>query len=245
MRLHPRHDHVDSRGQVYLPELTAWDAARSTIPAVLARMTAVFGRAPPLFAKRPPARVEPTEQERQEAVRSLVRRVRAYMARVEEEGRKEYEALEHEAERCRVAEETLVEAEQQVSVHVKKKVDELAAARARKEEVGRMIVENKVDDGDLSADNAITTDILTGQVVDCVARDQAFQDGLDRLADALRSREVDFDHFMLESKRMTRDLFYVRELKLTVRRKQAEETSAVDGMASLSISVAAGSASNV
>jgi hypothetical protein len=240
MELREKHMHVDANGQVYLPELAGWDAARSTIPDVVAKMTAVFSRDPPLFGRPTAPRVVPSEQERLALARTLTERVLLHLENVTADGRAEHSALQRELGEVRLGATALTDAERQLSTMSSGSTEALANVRAEIARVDAQLQENNVDAGDLPADAVLPVDALTGQVVDCVARDLALRDSLDCLSGALGAGVTDLNAFLKETRRISRELYMVRALKLKVRRRQAALQSAGPLM-----SIVAGSASQV
>jgi ESCRT-I complex subunit TSG101 len=245
MQLTDKHEHVDSAGQVFLPELAAWDASLSTIPQVITRMEAVFSKTPPLFSRRTEPGPRPfaisSDAERLHLVRELTERTRRYLGKISEDGRAEYTALQLELEEIRKGEIALRDAEEQMRFVSKQTSEQVAALRVDQAKLRRQMEDNQVDKGDVPIERCIVTDPLTWQVVNCVSQDAAFQDSLETLSVAFGNGAVDFDKFMKDAKRLSRELYMVRALKLKIRRCQAS----MRGPDQLTTSAAAGAASQM
>lgn len=223
MCVNPKHDDVDAHGQVHIAELMAWDPARSSLPAVIERMVVVFSVRPPVYARpRPAAHGVATEQEHQELVRRLVGMTRAQLRRAEEAGRSEFEALWKEVGELEGGERALRDAEVQVGEEERRRGEEVRKVEAERAHLRSVMEENRVEDGDLEVDDAIMTDDLTWQVVDCVAADAALQDCLEEVSRALEKGVIGLDLFLKETKRIATEQYMARATKIMVRRKQAK-----------------------
>lgn len=224
MQLSEKHEHVDSEGQVYLPDLASWDATRSTIPDVVANMITVFSQKPPLYARRTPVPSSlslSSEQERQHLIRIFTERTRSYLSEISKDGHAEFSALHQELDEVRKGEIALIDAEHQLSAATKQNADEVAVVRAQHTLIRQRMAKNGVTEGDLPVEKIIMTDPYTWQVVDCVARDAAFQDCLDRVSVAFGDEAIGFEKFLRETKRISRELYCIRALKLKIRKRQA------------------------
>jgi hypothetical protein len=208
-------------------------------------MEAVFSKTPPLFSRRTEPGPRPfaisSDAERLHLVRELTERTRRYLGKISEDGRAEYTALQLELEEIRKGEIALRDAEEQMRFVSKQTSEQVAALRVDQAKLRRQMEDNQVDKGDVPIERCIVTDPLTWQVVNCVSQDAAFQDSLETLSVAFGNGAVDFDKFMKDAKRLSRELYMVRALKLKIRRCQAS----MRGPDQLTTSAAAGAASQM
>lgn len=163
-----------------------------------------------------------SEQERQHLIRLFTKRTQEYLGQITESAQVEFRALEQELNEMQKGEGALRDAHRQLSAAKKRNTEQVMAVRAERSVLERRMAESNVDAGDLPVERIIMTDPFTWQVVDCVARDAAHQDCLEIVSSALGDEAIEFATFMKETKRISRELYAVRALKLKVRKQQAK-----------------------
>lgn len=194
MDLKERHDHVDRNGQVYLPYLNNWDAARSTLVGAITAMAEVFARVPPVYAT--------AHDERARLRAALTARVRARLTEVSEEAATDAAALLARRDGAAEKAETL---------------------RREHSTLTTYINNNKVRAGDIDVDSMIhPRDIHSEQIMQCLAKDSALGDALAQIEDAVGAGTMQLDEFLRETSRIAREQFYARALLRKVKMAQAQ-----------------------
>jgi UEV domain/Vps23 core domain len=229
MLLKNNHQCLNSEGRVYLPELTSWSPAASSIRAVVEKMIVVFSNDPPVYARpvvstnsilnpAPPSNYSNGEaRERQRLVALLSERASRHFAELTNEQRVQMAALRNEMEAALGTKSVLVDALQEVRVEPSTAQPELAALKQEHKAIRDAIISNKVADGDIGVDSVIrTTDVLSGQDVDCVVRDTAYQDLLDGMVGGVENNRIDVETFLKETRRLSSEQFNVRALRFKV-----------------------------
>lgn len=163
-----------------------------------------------------------SEQERQHLMHIFTARTQQYLSAITESALAESAQLGNELREIRNGEVALEDARRQLLAAKKSHEGKITAVRAAYDALRSKMDEANMHEGDVPVDRIIMTDPYTWQVVECVALDAAHQDALDAVSDALADNAIDFATFMKETKRLSRELFAVRALKLKIRRKQAQ-----------------------
>ena len=229
MLLKINHQCLNSEGRVYLPELTSWSPEASSIRAVVEKMTVVFSNDPPVYARpvmstnaipnpAPPSNYYNVEaRERQRLAAVLSERASRHFAELTNEQRVQITALRNEMEVALGTKSVLVDALQEIRVEPTNAPAELAALKKEHKAVRDAIISNKVAEGDIGVDSVIrTTDVLSGQAVDCVVRDTAYQDLLDGMVGGVENNRIDVETFLKETRRLSSEQFNVRALRFKV-----------------------------
>ena len=202
MEVKQRHDHVDRNGQVYLPYLTNWYPARSSLVGAISAMIEVFSRVPPVYSRPADGRTR--------VLATLTGRVKARLTEISEEAATDAANL-------------LARRDGSEGASVAKTVQSLRRERQRLEDY---IEQNRVRDGDIDVDTMIhPRDLHSEQVMQCLAKDSALQDALAQIEDARLAGQLDIETCLRETSRLARDQFYARALLRKVKMHQAHANS--------------------
>lgn len=203
MEVKQRHDHVDRNGQVYLPYLTNWYPARSSLVGAISAMIDVFSRIPPVYSR--PA------DERVRLLKTLTSRVKTRLTEISEEATTDAAKL-------------LSKRDGSETMSIAKNVHSL---RKEEKKLHDYIIQNRVREGNIDVDTMIhPRDLHSEQVMQCLAKDSALQDALAQVEDARLAGQLDIETCLRETSRLARDQFYARALLRKVKMHQAHANSA-------------------
>jgi len=191
MAVPPSHKHVDSRGMVYHPYLHRWQAQRDNIAALVFELCATFSRAPPLFKKKRPLRADErkrllvqqvTEEATKRMTESSARDKSTFHSRMEERARLE-----------EVSQELLKELSN-LNVENMSSVQRIEALKAENRSLEAWVKDNKEPK---NVDSLLKApSIPQQQLLNCLAKNRAYQGVLDALDDAISAEAISVGSYL-------------------------------------------------
>ncbi|KAJ8905399.1 hypothetical protein NDN08_001906 [Rhodosorus marinus] len=217
------HKHVDVRGMVYHPYLHRWQAQRDNIAALVFELCAMFSRAPPLFKKKRPLRADErkkllVQQVTEEAAKRMnepsARDKSTFHSRMEERARLE-----------EVSQELLKELSN-LNMENMSSVQRIETLKAENRSLEAWVEDNKEPK---NVDSLLKApSIPQQQLLNCLAKNRAYQDVLDALDDGISAEAISVGSYLKEIERIGRLQFFERAHQRRIKLYIAEQERTSD-----------------
>lgn len=239
MVIKERHPHVDRSGRCYLPYLTQWNAQVSNLAVLIGQLALIFGQNPPVFERasqpRPQPQPQPQFQPQPVSVHPPIRplpvpskdtndsvllrtttdnvthKLQARLLEVAQMKTKEIDSLfdsQHKLEERNTQIEALKE---QFKKEKESLVGMITAMTQKDDELTKW--QSQQTGQEIDIDKVIEPkDVLSQQILDLVAEENALEDVLYVLDQALHRDRIDLDNYLKLIRGYSREQFFRKAL---------------------------------